>query len=824
MASVTQSIPNFIGGVSSQPDEKKSPGQVRDIINGYPDPTFGLTKRNGTQFLQVLETYTDSEDLLDNASWFFINRSQAESYFGCVTQQGTIRIWNAITRTEATVVYDGDAQDYLTEGQGHGDYVFTTIQDLTYVINKTKTVEEEPSENYVLGRYGTILLKSIENKQEYIVYINGEVLTYVSPDFPDTEQGQGQTNAAQILSGIASTIGNTGGVSVTPLADSLELYSDTPFTLDVKGGISGRAIESYQDDIGSAARLARNTIDGRLVKIINTTDERSSYFVKFKADQSLNTQGGSGFYSEARGWDTDEETDVTTRTSIGLKLSTMPHQLINTAVNEFTFSAVDYEDRLVGNNLSNSPPSFVGATINEGFLHSNRLGFLSNENVILSQSGEFNNFYYVSAQTVIDSDPIDLNCSSIRPAQLFAVVPQTQGLILFSKFEQFKLFSDDAALTATDSIIRSISNYEADSEIDPVDVGTNIIFLSKTPAFTRTMAMTTRGNQDNPIIVDIGKVASEYVPSNVDALVASPQNSFVAMSSQLSSEVFFYRFFNTGEKDIMQAWFKWELPGHIQTMAIAQDMIFFVIKSNGEYKLVGTSIAQQVLRSNIVNQANPRLDLYFPVTATITYDEATNQSTIVKPYTSVPTDLVPIVMTTPKVDTVQPRVTIDDIPLSYSVNEASNIEGGYIMPAIENGSTWLIPGDWTGHEDKLIAGYKYDFEVILPTTYFRGENTADYTANLTISRYRFSLGETGIVNFESKAYGSDTWDMVQPTPDANYYNAGDIAFTKSSLMTVPIYQKNNYFEFKVVSDSPIPVSLNSMMWEGQYSPRYYRRT
>ena len=48
MAAVTQSIPNFLGGVSSQPDEKKQPGQVTDIINGYPDPTFGLTKRNGT--------------------------------------------------------------------------------------------------------------------------------------------------------------------------------------------------------------------------------------------------------------------------------------------------------------------------------------------------------------------------------------------------------------------------------------------------------------------------------------------------------------------------------------------------------------------------------------------------------------------------------------------------------------------------------------------------------------------------------------------------------------------------------------------------------
>ena len=32
--------PNFLGGVSRQTDDKKLDGQVVDIINGYPDPTY----------------------------------------------------------------------------------------------------------------------------------------------------------------------------------------------------------------------------------------------------------------------------------------------------------------------------------------------------------------------------------------------------------------------------------------------------------------------------------------------------------------------------------------------------------------------------------------------------------------------------------------------------------------------------------------------------------------------------------------------------------------------------------------------------------------
>ena len=51
MASVTQRIPHYVGGVSKQPDDKKFPGQVVEALNAYPDPTFGQQKRPGLKFL-----------------------------------------------------------------------------------------------------------------------------------------------------------------------------------------------------------------------------------------------------------------------------------------------------------------------------------------------------------------------------------------------------------------------------------------------------------------------------------------------------------------------------------------------------------------------------------------------------------------------------------------------------------------------------------------------------------------------------------------------------------------------------------------------------
>ena len=45
MATVNQRIPNFLGGVSQQPDKIKFPGQLRVCNNAVPDITFGLEKR-----------------------------------------------------------------------------------------------------------------------------------------------------------------------------------------------------------------------------------------------------------------------------------------------------------------------------------------------------------------------------------------------------------------------------------------------------------------------------------------------------------------------------------------------------------------------------------------------------------------------------------------------------------------------------------------------------------------------------------------------------------------------------------------------------------
>ena len=70
----------------------------------------------------------------------------------------------------------------------------------------------------------------------------------------------------------------------------------------------------------------------------------------------------------------------------------------------------------------------------------------------------------------------------------------------------------------------------------------------------------------------------------------------------------------------------------------------------------------------------------------------------------------------------------------------------------------------------------------------------------------------------------DEWYSLQPVIEADNYLANDIALTGQTVFSIPIHQKNENFQLRLFNDSPFPVALNSMMWEGQYSPKFYRRT
>lgn len=876
MPAVTQRISNYLGGVSKQSDDKKLPGQVREAYNGFPDATYGLTKRPGFKHIANLGTGTT----YDEGKWFYINRDDDEIYIGCI-KGNNIDIWNALTGVVCTVTYATGAQAYLTGTKLN--YKLLTVQDTTIVINNAVTVAAQSIPSIVTNSQGSVVLSEAIASTKYYVTIQGIEFTITSDStdftFDDILTDKAGHNLKEAIdNGIAAqqsasntdfsgtwTVTKNGSTSL----DIVRTVNGSPatFTLAARGGVGNSSVGAFQDQVSSVGLLPIESYHGHKVKIVNTTSSLDDYYSVFIADNGV---GGRGYWEET----------IAPGISPGLDNATMPHELINTALNTFVFQRIVYTDRLVGDNTTNSHPSFVGEKITAGFFHNNRLGFLSKDNVALSQSTDYYNFYFTSAQTVIDSDPIDLSCSSIRPTSLHAVLPTAQGIVLFSEKQQFLLFSESGVLTPAVSTIRTLSNYEMDNDVDPVDVGVSLNFISKTPGYTRVFSMVTRGEEEPPQVLDLSRVVKEWISPNIDHLISSPQNSMIALSNQASNKVFIFRYYSDGRDNLMETWVSWIMPGTTQFMIIDSDDMYAVTKQGNQIVLSKAALSQSPEQAIIVNNSgqkvNPCIDLYATATS-VTYDSTNNLSKCYLPYNDV-SELTPVII------------------IKGNTSTGSFVESGFtITPeraSDSNGPYFIVPGkDLTSVAADVIVGFKYDFDVHLPTTYYRPEKElTDFTANLTIARMKFTVGLSSGISFKIKQKGRipysvsftgdgstttytynkkdldfedrsdvkvkvngiattafsftndttivfssapaanteivlyiDEWFTTNSIIEANTYLANDVPLDNETVFAVPIHQRTENFKLRMFSNTPFPVSVNAMMWEGKYTPRFYRR-
>ncbi len=141
MASITQTIPNYNSGISQQPDSVKRPGQLVTAKNVMPDLVQGLMKRPGGKLIGSLSD--GSNNSVTNGRWFHYYRDEDEQYIGQIATNGVVKMWSCIDGSEKTVNYDSGTATataaYLTHTNDE-DLQTLTLNDYTYVVNRTKTV------------------------------------------------------------------------------------------------------------------------------------------------------------------------------------------------------------------------------------------------------------------------------------------------------------------------------------------------------------------------------------------------------------------------------------------------------------------------------------------------------------------------------------------------------------------------------------------------------------------------------------------------------------------------------------------------------------
>ena len=681
------------------------------------------------------------------------------------------------------------------------DIEILTINDYTFVLNKNKTTAMKSNTSAAQENEAFVVIRTVAYNADYKVTINSTTKTHSTPD---TVSGA-TTDAGTIAAALATSINNIGGITARQVGPGIYISGNSAFTISTSGSSSEEGLFAFQDQINLASRLPNQCEKGYIVRVTNSDDVNADdVYVKFKT--SNNAARGPGVWEETIGPGLKFKIDNTT----------MPHQLVRQANGVFKYEPVDWSNRLVGDDDTNPIPSFIGKKINNMFFYRNRLGLLSNEAVIMSRAGDYFNFFANSSQVVAADDPIDLQATSVRPVSLNYTLATSVGLIVFGPNEQFILSTDADVLSPVTTKINTISTFECDPSVDAVAVGTSQAFISKSNLYSKLFVMLNIQKEAAASIDEATQNVPEYVPSDIDTMVSSPAMSIISLGKSGSDIVYQHRFFIQGDNRV-QTWYKWKLTGDLRLQFFDKTTYYAVTSSGSNVYLTSYDLTQASESGYLTLPTGEKTDVcldMFNINPYRSYSSSTKKTTVTLPFDHI---------TGKKLAVVAIGTYIGD-----AISATSEAEGSvfYFEDSDISSNQVTLDGDYRGRD--LVIGYVYDMEVELPTLYAtetQGQRSiADNTADLILHRIKVSTGLSGPITYKVDITGRDSWSNVVNVTLPNTYVLNNVNLAASATHDVPIYQRNENLTIKIIGDTPFPISLLNIVWEGNYNRRFYRRS
>ncbi len=529
MGLVNQTIPGLYNGVSQQPDELRLDTQVTEMVNCYPTLVQGVQKRN-----PVVHHATDAVDT--DAFIHVYDRGAGDEQYIIVVEDGRYKVYDELGAEQQTWV----TSTYLNivgSVSPRDAFSAVTVGDTTFIVNKTKTVAMNPATDdngdpdwastfyYWVKRTTEIRYGTDNNTSKGYTY-------YIYNSGGSTVGNEMGTDGTIIASGLASDIGGTSQGSV------IKKTSATGYTGSDSWG--DQASEAWVGTIKKLQDLPGDLgYTGAVFEI--SGDEKTNfdnYYVKYNGNVYLETfKPGLANAFDA---------------------STMPHKIERTSPTTFPLSTITWEDRQFGDEDSAPEPSFVGKTLDDVFFFKNRLGFLSQDNIIMSETGEFFNFWPSTVTDVLDSDPIDVAVDSNKAVHLRYALPFNKELLVFGDKAQF-ILSSTKTLTPKDINVQQSTAYDINRDVAPITLGPNVYFATDKNNSSIIREYFTVPDTASNDAANITAHCPYYVPNGLKKITGSSKYDMIFAITGDSNKIYVYNYYWQGEEKAQSAWHTWEI-------------------------------------------------------------------------------------------------------------------------------------------------------------------------------------------------------------------------------------------------------------------------
>ena len=824
MPLISEQISNLINGVSQQPPSIRLASQCEEQINGMATVAEGLKKRPPLEHIAKLNNKTDTE-----AKVHFIDRDEDERYviltssnqfdtaftgdftgsemeifsldtftdpwdssFG--TDFGDIHLDRSLAGAGA-----GDALDYITTTDARDNLKLFTVADYTFVLNKSTTVAKSGTVSDVRNPEGIVFIKQASAAQTFKVFLDGVSVGAITAD----------ADAATLVSNVATAMA-TSGFIITEFGSSnvhVTRSDGADFTLHAEAPEANMI--AIKDSVEAFTDLPARTKDGFIIKVTgdpgSTADD---YWIRHEnqSDQDV------GEWLET----------VEPGLANSLDPSTMPLQLIRGAPDpwddafaddfgrpDFSLSQVVWDDRIAGDEETSPDPSFVGQTINDMFFHKNRFGFLANENVTLSELGEFFNFYITTATDLLDTATIDLAAPTNKVSVLRSAIPFNEDLFLFSDFAQFKLTEFAAGgLTPRNAKLSLITEYDHDKNIVPVVNGRKIYFSDENDGFSVL--------REFGIVEDLQEETAENITSHIPSYIKGkgfeiiPHDDFLfVLSDENLNEVFVYKFlFQAGQKKL-SSWSKWQFKEEekvIGATVIDHLLYLIIVRPDGTYldkmslqdaNLVGLTESSSQLPFKVMLDRLVELKGH--------YNPTTDKTTWTLPYP----------------DNFGSTFRVILGPM-WAGREGDQVQG--VTQSTEN--TLQVSGNLSKNTAFIGKEYRFLYEFTEPTikTEVQGRLTSLSGGVLKVRKFSIDYFKAGYFRLQVTSPGRDPFNHVFTGRilGGPLNKIGVIPFETGNFKKLIMADAKN-LKLELISDSYLPCAFTGADYEGNYVVRTVSR-
>ena len=828
MGLVSRSIPTLLRGVSQASESTKQPDHAEIQDNANSDPVLGLTKRAGSQFVSKLIA---TGGLITNSHVRMINRDVNERYVVMFTPTSSVRVFE-LDGTELTV-NTPDGVGYLSCTDPRSQIKTITIADFTFVVNTTVTTAMDNTLSPGNITQAIVFFNQVTDKTIYRVTVDGTTATKdTSNDDP--------LSTSTVANSIQSTLNsNLTGFTISANGPVLHIKKNdgSNFSIDASDTQGNTQITTVKNTVQQFTDLPPIAPNGMVVEVKGDESTNfDNYYVKFVTNNGGNFEEGQ--------WEESIEAGI----KFKFNYDTMPHILVRQADGNFRFARVDgdiytlsgvnytlpkWGERTVGDEISASDPSFIGSKINNVFFFRNRLGFLADDNVILSTVSEFFQFFPETVLSIIDSDPIDVAASHTKVAILKHAVNMGEKLILFSEQTQFVLSSSSDTLTPKTANVVVATEFESTDEAAPVGSGSTIYYLTKKGNFAGVREYITNPNVIVKDATNITIHIPRLIPSDIFKIAVSTNEDVLVLLGATNPNVLYVNrwLYGARSEKILNAWFTYTLDPsrEIKNIDFIGTDLFIVTDRAVTYNDLGA----EVLLEKIPFESDfkePNADFQYHLDRKITeattgvsvaYNSTTKVSTITVPY-KLHSNMEVVGRFLSSVET---STFVDNVGATQTLKPGQKLTSTNL---IDGTTSTITIADKDVRNSKFIIGEPYEmhyrFSSQRLTESSGGQKSGEIiSGRLQLKHFYLKFEDTGFFKVEVTPDHNvtSTQEFTGRLLGAASASIGSVSL-ETGTFKVPVMSRADRVKIDVKNNTFLPTTLSSAEYEAMFHMRSRR--